>query len=78
MWDTSHVNHKNRFLSDFKCAFSFYQLEFPLPTYTEISIAVTWLKQNSNKFFLFLVVSPMLGTMLLKILNIRIRLPATN
>lgn len=52
MQHMSHVYHKNRFLSfDFKCAFSFYQLEFPLPTYIEISVAVTWLMQNSNKFF---------------------------
>lgn len=45
----SHINHKNRFLSDFKCAFSFYESEFPLPTYNEISVAVTWLKQKSKQ-----------------------------
>lgn len=45
----TYVNRKNIFFSDFKCAFSFYQLEFPSPTYTEISVAVIWLKRNANK-----------------------------
>lgn len=74
----SHVNYKNRFFSNFKCAFSFYESEFPLPTYNEISVVVTWLKQKFKQVLHIVVISPMLGTLLLKILNMPICLPATN
>ena len=66
-----YLSHQNRLLSlECKCAFSFYHLEFPSPTYTGdfCCCHLANAKFKQNKFFMLVEEHPMPGTV--KILNI--------